>query len=805
VKIIPQSSILNPKSYVLLRKLGRDLRARKGSLLALVGIMTIGVGVYIGMAAVYRDLDGARERYYTDNELADFTVDLKRAPQWAVEQMASLPNVSAVRGRVSIAVLIDLPHTKEPISGTAISMPEERRRVLNNVLLRSGTWFSGQNDKEVILNEAFARENGLRPGSRIKVLLLDQQHDLLVVGTAMSPEFVFLMPPGGGLAPDPERFGVLYFQERFLQESCDLDGAYNQLIGTAHDNSPAALAATLLLIEEKLDPYGVTNTTPVHEQMSVRFLADELMGLKISSTVMPAIFLGVAALVLNILLGRMIALQRSVIGTLRALGYASRSITLHYLGYGMTVGTVGGIFGIAFGFWLQDFYVGLYPQFFALPSIEAHFYPDIFLAGLGISILFAVLGTLKGVRYAAGLEPAEAMRPPPPEKGGKVLPERIGSLWNPLPFRWKMILRAVFRNPFRSAVSVLAAVISTALILSALSMVDSLDYLMSYEFERVSHQDITVSLREPKGRRATSEALSLPAISLAEPQLAVVCDLSNGPYRKRIGVTGIAPGNRLHTPLDDSGRPVAIPETGLVLTRKLAEILRVGPGDRLQLRPLIGLRRQVQAPVAGIVDSFLGLSAYANLGYLSRLLGEEWVANVILGDLFQATTDAPLLDALQERPAVVGIGERTRSLTQLDEIFGQTMGAVISVMVLFSGLIAFGSVLNTVLVSLSERQREVGSLRVLGYTPAQVTRIFSGESLLLNGIGIAFGLLAGVGLAYLLAFAYNTELYRFPAVIYPSRLVASAILMMFFIGLAQLIVYRMIRNLDWLEVLKVKE
>jgi putative ABC transport system permease protein len=790
---------------ILLKKLVRDLWSRKGSLLALVAIMTIGVGVYVAMASVYRDMDGSRERYYREQRLPDFSVDFKRAPEWAVAEVSSLPNVREVRGRVDIAVLIDLPGREEPISGRAISMPKERRPVLNDILLRSGTWFSGNDEKEAILTHAFAKENGIVPGNRIRVLLLDEQHDLLVVGTAMSPEFVYLIPPGGALAPDPARFGVLFLPEDFLQKSCDLDGAYNQLVGLAHDTSRGALQATLELIEDHLDPYGVTNTTPTQDQVSVRFLADELRGLKISATVVPAIFLGVAALILNIIMGRMVAQQRTVIGTLKALGYSTGTITSHFLGYGIAVGLSGGLSGLALGFWLQRVFVQIYRQFFALPSIDPHFYPGILFAGIGVSVAFSVFGSIRGTRAAAKLDPAAAMRPPPPEKGGAVLPERIPYVWNQLSFRWKMILRAVFRNPFRTAVSILASTIATALIVSILSQMDSLDYLMRYEFEKVAHQDVTISLRDPRGRNSTSEVDSLPTISTTEPQLAVVCDLSNGSSEKRTAVTGIPQNNRLYTPLDSAGGSIVVPESGLVLSKKLAEVLGVAPGDNLRLRPLIGERKEVTAPVVGTVDTFLGLSAYAEIGYLSRLLGEEWTANVILGTSFPGGNDEPFLEAVKERPTVVGIGERTRQFTRMEESFGETMGTMISVMVLFAGLIAFGSVLNAALVSLSERQREVGTLRVLGYSPGQVARIFSGESFLLNAVGILIGLEAGIGLAHLLSMAYDTELYRFPAIVYPSRLLHAAILMAAFVSIAQILIYRMIRKFDWLEVLKTRE
>lgn len=790
---------------ILLKKLLRDLKARMGSLLALVAIVTIGVGCYVGMDAVYRDLDSSRESYYRAQRLADFSVDVKRAPQWTLEDVASLPNVREVRGRVNIGVLIDLPGKDEPITGTAISLPSERSPVLNDVLLRKGAWFSDSGDKEVILNNGFAEANGLFPGSRIKVLLLDQQHDLLVVGTAMSPEFVSLIPAGGGFVPDPARFGVIYLPEKFLQQSCDLDGAYNQIIGLAHDNFPVSLNNTLELIEEKLDLYGVTNTTPVQEQASVRYIADELRGIRISAHIMPSIFLVVAALVLNILIGRIVAQQRTIIGTLKAVGYGNGSITRHYLSYGLVIGIAGGVFGAGFGYWMQGALVKLYRQFFNLPHISAHLYPDILIGGVVISIVFSLLGTLRGVRFATRLNPAIAMRPPAPEKGARVLPERIFFLWKILPFHWKMILRAIFRNPFRSAVSILASLISTALICSTLSNVDALNYLMSYEFEKVAHEDYTITLRNPRGRRVPSEVESLPSVFDAEPQLAVVCDVKNGPFEKRIGITGLIRNNFLYTPLDTLGRPVIMPDEGLVFSRKLAEILDVKPGDSILLRSLIGERRSIVAPVLSVVDTYFGLSAYADIEYLSRLVGEEWSANIIKADTLKHEDHNGFFKALKERPAVMGIAERTRSLTQLNETFGKTMGTMITIMVLFAGLIAFGSILNTALVSLSERQREAGTLRVLGYTPIQVTKIFAGESQILNMVGILFGLAGGVGLSHLMAYAYSTELYRFPAVVYPVRLVQAAFLMLLFISLAQLIIYYMVRKLDWLEVMKVKE
>lgn len=790
---------------VLFRKLLRDLWSRKLSIVVIVLIMTIGVGGLITMTSVYRDLDGARDDYYRSYRLADFWVDLKRAPESVIRRVAAIPNVSAVYGRVAIGAMLDLPSVSEPIGGMVISIPRERRPVLNDLLIRSGTWFTGADEREAILNDQFARANGIRPGDRLKVQLLDEQHSVLVVGTAMSPEFVYLIPSDGGIAPDPARFGVLYMSENFVQRSADQDGAYNQILGKVHDASPEALKRTLKLIEEALDPWGVTLTTPVEEQGSVRFLRDELKGLRASSRIMPGIFLGVSLLVLNVLMTRMVVQQRTIIGTLKALGRSTPAIAMHFLAFGVIVGALGGLAGIALTSWLQPMYVALYSQYYALPGLAARVHPDLYLMGMLVSIGFASIGAIRGAYHAAQLQPADAMRPPPPEKGAKIALENVHFIWSRLSFRWRLVLRAIFRNPFRSAVGLFTVVISVALLITTFSMLDALNYLMDYQFKSLAHQDITVALRDPRGDSSPSELASLPGVSSVEPQLNLACDITNGSYEKRIGVTGLQKNPSMFTPLDSAGKPIAIPSEGLVFSDKLAELMHVKVGDTVTLRPLIGRREKVDAPVVATVQTFLGISAYADISYLSRLIGEDWVANGLLGLSYKNEHLEPMYKEIKDRPAIIGVSLRDRSLMQMQKTFGETQGMMLVITVMFAGLIAFGSVLNTALVSLSEREREVGTLRVLGYSPGEVAAILRGEQVILSVIGILLGLVAGVGLSHLVSLAYNTELYRFPVVIKPFRLGEAAVFIGIFIGLAQLIIYGYIRRMAWLDALKIKE
>lgn len=784
---------------VLWVKLLRELWGRKGALLSLAAIAAMGVAFYTGLASLMRDLDGARARFYNRCQLADFSCTFKRAPAWAIERVRQLPNLRAAEGRVNLSVRLQLPGEPAPLLGTALTLP----RGINQVVVRRGTGFTGRQAQEALINDAFARARGIVPGQRLQVVIEGYSYSVVVVGTVMSPEFVYVIP-AGGLAPDPARTPVLWMPERFLQEAGGMDGAYNEVVGMLHDPSAAATRDTLRLIERRLDAYGVLLTVPQDEQVSVHFLANELTELRVNSVFLPSICMGVVALVLQVVMTRTVAAQRTVVGTLRALGYTSWELWQHYLGYGWAVGLAGAVMGCWLGTLLQWSFLGLYRQFFELPDMVGHLYPSVLLTGSGICLFFALAGSALGVRKPVRLAPADAMRPPPPEQGHRIVLEKLPWLWERLGFEARLVLRSVFRNPMRSLITFSATMIATALVVETLCMFNSVEFLVDFSFRRTAHQDLTVSLREGQSWRAGREVQGL-GTGLVEGQLVVTCDLSNGAARKRIGISGLPSDSRLQTPIDLHGQPVRVPASGLLLARKLAEMLHVKPGQTVRMRPLLGKRREVEVPVSGVVDTYLGLSAYANRDYLSRRIGEERTVNSLLVSTHHGPPSLDLLHQLGRRPKVLGVEQRALSLKQIRETLDKSISTSLGILILFSGSLAFGSVLNTALVSLGERQREVGTLRVLGYTPWEVWRVFAAESYSLNGLGILLGLPAGVAFAHLISQAYNTELFRLPVVVTPLTLLAAALILLFFVTLAQLVTLHLVMRMPWLEVFKVRE
>lgn len=787
------------------RKLGRDLRGTAGALLAVVAIIAAGTGSYIGLGSAQRILQASQEAYYREYRFADFWIDVKKAPQSVVERVAELRGVAAIEPRVVFDVILDLPGEIRPIAGRLISTAaRDFDQTLNGICLIRGSGFSDDRDEEVIVSEAFAKAHGLAPGDRIQLILNRKLESFVIVGTALSPEYVYMVRGSGDIVPDPQHFGILYVREDYARDVLDFKDACNQIVGRLVPGAEADLDLVLERIERMLDPYGVLAVTPRQRQASHRFLSDEITGLGITAAVMPAIFLVVAALVLNILMSRLAERQRTVIGTLKAIGYSDRQVLLHFISFGVVVGLAGGLGGNGLGILLAVGMVEMYKDFFQFPTFVYQTYPDLLLIGLVISVGFAVAGTAKGVWAVLKLSPAEAMRARPPERGGAIFLERFPRLWHALGFRTHMALRSLLRNRTRALTGVVSTGLATSIILMALVMYDSTDYLIEFQFERVAHSDVDIGMRDEKSVAALYEARDLPGVGYAEPVLGLVCDLRHGRRARRLAITGLPAGHRLTTPVQADGSPIEIPPDGLVMSKKLARILNLQVGDQLELTPVRGRRETVRARLASVVESFLGLECYGDLRYLSRIVGESVAVNSVQLAVQSGARDR-LYRTIKQLPNAQGLSVRADSRANIEGTFAGTMLLSFGTMILFAGVIAFGSLVNNSLIEIGDRFRDISTLRVLGYRSSQVAGIFLRQNLIIFALGVALALPIGYGMVVGMAKAYDTELFRMPVIFRPRALVNTALISVGFVLIAQWIAYRHIRQLDWLEGVKVKE
>jgi len=790
---------------VLNRKLLRDLRGSRGVLLTVVVIISAGTGSFISMGSAQRILIASQRAYYDRCRFADFWVDVKKAPLSVVERLAELRGVAEIQPRVVFDVILDVAGVSQPLTGRLISTPARGfEDTINGIHLVRGSGFSDDRKEEIILGESFARAHGLQPGDRVGLILNRRRQSFIIVGTAISPEYVYAVRGQGDITPDPEHFGILYIKERYARELLDFQDACNQIVGRVVPGTGTDVDAILERIDRVLDPYGVLALTPRKRQASNRFLSDEIKGLGVSAVIMPAIFLLVAALVLNVVMSRLAERQRTIIGTLKALGCGDWQVLGHFLGFGLVVGVLGGLGGIVVGVALARGLVGMFKLFYQFPSYLFELYPRLFLLGMTISVACAVVGTAKGVWKILRLHPAEAMRPRPPGRGSAMFLERFPAIWRRLGFRTHIALRSLARNPGRTFTGVISCALAASIVLTALIMRDSIWFMGEFQFDHVSHSDVDIGMRDERSFAAVREAGFLPGVDYAEPLLGLVCDVRHGSRARRMSVTGLSPRHRLLTPMQRDLKPMAVPDDGLVVSRKLAEILAVRVGDRLELTPVRGRRETVAVPVRSVVDSFLGLECYADHRYLSRLVGEAEAVNSV-----QMLVDPLRLDdlyaALKQLPNAQGVSVRANAKANIQKTLIRSISFSLSVLIGSAGVIALGSMLNASLIEIADRTCDIASFRVLGYAPGPIASIFFRQSLVILLLGMGLALPISYALVHVLASAYDTELFRLPIVIRPMTVVASGVLMSAFALASQAIVYRQIRTLDWLEGIKIKE
>ncbi len=790
---------------VLDRKLQRDLRGAFARLLAITGIIALGVACYVEMASVYENLVRAKDRYYAACRMADFSVEFKKVPNAVLQELAEFTEILEIRPRIQFMATVDLPRVEKLLNAQVLSLPDSRTPAINDILLVRGSYFTDRRENEVIIHDTFARRRGLQPGQWIHVILNNRRQELFIVGTAMSSEFVYLVGPGS-LAPDPENFGVLYLKQSYAEEVFDFDGASNQVVGVMTPGVREYPQPILDRIEARLEAYGVFSTTPRKDQASHRYISEELEGIAVFSSILPAIFLAVAALVLNILMLRWTDQQRTIVGTFKALGYSNAQVFVHYMKFGMSVGLLGGLAGCVGGYFLAGWLTSVYAMFYEFPDLRNELYLDKMSNGLLISLACASVGALYGARSVLQLQPAEAMRPKPPRQGGAILLERWRWLWAQFSFSTRLSLRNLVRNRFRTIAGAIATAMGTCILVTGFMLQEAVSYLVDFQFDKVQRSDADLFLKDERGYDALLEARNLPGVDWAEPILDVSCTLVHGPYQRRGTITGILPDARLTVPRDANANPIRIPPSGLVMSRKLAELLHVQVNDVITVRPTKGLRDPRSARVASISDSYLGMGVYADFHYLNALVGEEYsISGLQLQIDGRPEAKLELNRELKELPSLQSVHYRADIVHNLRSTVIETQGIFIGVLVFFAGVIFFCSVLNSSLVSLAERQLEVATFRVLGYGPWEVGNMFLKESAVVSFMGTLIGLPLGYWLAVAMTIAYDTELFRIPVVTTPGVWIYTWIFSALFTLSAHAMVQWSIHRMDWLDALKVRE
>ncbi|PCJ88960.1 MAG: ABC transporter permease [Thiotrichaceae bacterium] len=782
------------------KKLWRELWAMRMQALAIAMVIVGGVGIFIMSLSTLDSLYDTRENYYRDHHFAEVFATLKRAPLSLVQRIEEIPGVNKVETRVVAYVNLDVTGFDDPVSGHLLSLPDNSRGLLNQIYLREGRLLEPGHDNEVILSEEFARAHNLQPGDKLRATINGRRKALTVVGHALSPEYIYQIAPGA-MFPDYQRYGVLWMARKPLATAYDMDGAFNNVSLTLSKGGNAQDIIDRL--DELLKPYGGIGAYARKDQLSNRFLTEELKQQKTIATVFPIIFFGVAAFLLNVVTSRLISLQREQIAVLKAFGYSNFAVGWHYTKLVLMIVCFGIVGGIGVGIWMGKGMSNIYMEFYSLPFMIYVLKPQVIIAATVVSMGVAILGTLYAVRGAARLPPAQAMRAETPAIYHATLLGRLGlQRWFSQPTR--MILRHIERRPLKSLLTMLGISMACGTMMVGGFQKGAIKEMVEVQFGLSQRSDLTAIFTEPSSQRSLYSLRSLQGVEHVEGFRAVPAKLQFEHRSYRTSVQGVQADGELMRLLDTELKVIKLPPQGVILTDYLAELLHIQPGDMLTIEVLEGNRPTIQVPVVGLAKEYLGVNAYMQRETLNRLLKED---NAISGAWLKVDKhyQREVYAELKDMPRIAGVVEQKSAIKSFYKTMDETILFFTFITTLLGSSIAFGVIYNSMRIALSERNRELASLRVLGFQRGEVAYILLGEMALLTLVAIPLGLLIGYGLCAYLAFQFDSDLYRIPLVLGKNVYAFATMVVIVSSLISALMIWRNLAHLDMVAVLKSKE
>lgn len=782
------------------RKLLREVGRLRGQIATIALVLASGLVSFLSLRGTYDGIRAARDAYYDRHRFAHVFASLERAPEHVARRIEALPGVAAAETRVVREVALPIEGMPRSASGLLVSLPDSGAPATNALALRQGRLPEPGREGEVVLLESFAGAHGLGPGHTVPAVLGGKLRQLRVVGVALSPEYVYAIRPGA-LADDPKRYAIVWMSRGPLAAAYQLDGAFNEV--SLRLQPGASEAAVLSAVDRLLAPYGGVGAVGRRDQPSAKILEAELGQLAVLSSMVPLVFLLVAAFLVNLVLGRLIRIQRGEIAALKAIGYTNGELRRHYLGLVAIVLLPGTLLGTLGGAVLGDLVMDLYASVFRIPDLGFRLSGRLLALGALLSAAGAVSGALLAVRAAVSLPPAEAMRPPAPARYRRGLLERLGlaGLAGPT---LMMIVREVERRPLHTALSSLGIAGAVALMILGRFGIDSLDAYLEGTLRREQRHDLAVGFVRPVSPRAVRELASIPGVRLVEPLRAVPARIRHGHRARETVLTGLPPGSTLRRLVDRAGGVAPLPAGGLVLEQQLATVLGLRVGDRAEVELREGSRAVTRPVVVGLHDGSVGLFAYAPQDLLAALAGD---AGALTSALLLVDPRAlpAVLERLRRSPEVADVTDLRADIERLRDMNLSMMNVWTAVSILLSASIIFGVVYNNARIAMAARSRDLATLRVLGLDRREISVILIGGLAIEVALAVPVGLWLGVRWASFFMQSVDQELFRWSVSVAPSTFLLATAATLLAAALSALWVRRSLDRLDLIAVLKTRE
>lgn|GEM_PF-956492 len=788
---------------MLTLKAWRDMLAHKGQFIALVVLIAIGITSYVTFQNGYYNLKASLDYAYTTLRFADFTVRVDRMPLAAARAVERVPGVETALVRTVNDVGLELKNKDQATARVISSSGPDA--ALNSIHIEKGRFPAAAARNEIVLSTQFATDTSTSLGDQLTLLIGGHNTLVRVVGIGIDPENLYAMRNEGTL-PAPGTFAIVYTTEKGVE----------YLFGTADSGNDVAVKALPGVnldelaerVEDELRPYGLDSTAQRVDMPSYAGLNSELEQNRLMARSLPALILAISSLSLFIALSRLVQAQRGEIGLAKALGYSDGQILIHYLTIAMMIAVAGSVFGVVLGLWGAQGVAEMYVSMLGLPFMASGFYPQVAAIAVSLALLSCAAAAAMPAWRSARLAPAIAMHSDPNTSlaGGHIpVVERVLSPLLPRSFTFRVPLRNIFRAKRRTAYTVLGIAFAMVLSVATVSMFDSIDYIMDKAFTDIERWDIMAAFDTPFGTPRVAEIRHMTGVERVQVALMLPVTMSVGSAEEDVVLTATTPDADFHgfDPVSGASPSDALAAGDLVLSSSTARLLGVVPGERVTVdSPLID--DPVALRVGTLSDEMLGQPAYLSLDAASQLTGaavtsynalfidaDPLRANRIREDIY----DLPGAAAVQVKAGYV---DQLKKWLQLFDFFGV-------VLLGFGAALAFVVVFTTFTANVTERTREIATMRTIGEDNLRLTVMITLENLAIALAAIPLGLWLGIQAANALFLYFDVEGFELKAYIYPASIARISLLMVVVVLLSEIPPVRRIFRLDLAEATKVME
>jgi putative ABC transport system permease protein len=760
-------------------KLLRDLRAYRVQAIGIAVVTMLGISMYHSFYLSYRSMAASYEWGYDQLRLADFTIELQRAPRQTVDRLATIPGVRRIGGRISRDVRVEqAPGRRKVVTGRVISIPDEGRAEINKLVVLDGNYLGPPDSRELLLERGFAEVHGYEPGDVIYPVVNDVRRAFRVAGIVSSVEYLYVVRSKENLFPTPESFGVMWMRRRQAERLFGMHGLINEVVAlTAEGERDRVMGA----MYADLRRFGATPPVPAEQQPSRQVLQQDLEGLGQFAVIFPSLFIGAAALTVFSILARTVERERRQIGFLRASGLPAWRVGVQYLAFAGLMGVVGVIPGVLLGQWFALGITQLYLEELGIPYLRLASGVLVAVIGVAVAATTSLLAGWRPALRAARMDPADAMRPGSADASRRKPPRLLAKIQRRAAFTTRVAINNLFRQTHRTAYTIFGVACGIVLMITTMSMLDAMEHSISYYFSSVRNYDVDVGFAGPVSDAVVHQVRAWPHVQWAEGNVGLPVTLQHGEESDDFTITGVPAGSRLQTFRDEEGNRVPLRGFGIYPADATARSMDIEPGDVLRLEYAYNSRevRLVRpVKVAQTVRQPIGAGIYMPADALRQRFGSKlgFPPGTISGLVIKA--EQGYQEAVAARaydlPGAVMVETTYDIRTEIERSMAITY-TFIGILMLFAGALTVAIVYNTVSSNVRERRSEIASLRALGVRMREIRQMITVENVASTLLGILVGVPLGVAGARGLTELWESETVSIDFYISPRTYIISIV------------------------------